>query len=72
MSKEWEFWWTFFNKISREKVYCKESKMAVVCPIYKNKGKAREPSNYTAVSLLRAVGKFFFPQYFGLCTEFNE
>jgi hypothetical protein len=54
-----------FNRISRGKAYGEEWKIAVVCPIYKNKGKVREPNNYVAVSLLRAVG-FFPPQYFGL------
>jgi len=46
-----------FNKISRGKAYGEELKMAVACPIYKNKGSVREPNNYTGVSLLRAVGK---------------
>ena len=38
-----------FNKIWRGKAYGEEWKMAVVCPICKNKGKAREPTNYTGV-----------------------
>jgi hypothetical protein len=44
-----------FSRISRGKAYGEEWKTAVVCPIYKNKGKLREASNYTGVSLLRAV-----------------
>ena len=53
-----------FNEISRGKTYGEEWKMAVVCPICKNRGDVREPSNYTGVSLVRAVGKILFPPVF--------
>jgi hypothetical protein len=50
-----------FIRISTGKAYGEEWKMAVVCPIYKNEVKVRGPSNYFAVSSLRAVGIFFPP-----------
>jgi hypothetical protein len=58
MSKEWEFWWTYLVEYREGKAHGEEWKMAVVCPIYKNNGNVREPSNYIGVSLLRAVGVF--------------
>jgi hypothetical protein len=55
-----------FSRISRGKAHGEEWKLAVVCPIYKNKGNVREPSNYIGVSLLRAVGVFFSPVFWPL------
>jgi hypothetical protein len=34
-------------------------KIAIVCPVYKGKGKTRERGNYRAVALLSALGKIY-------------
>ena len=47
------------NKTLRGTACGEKWKMAVVCQIYTNKGKAREHNDYTRMSLLQVVGEFF-------------
>jgi hypothetical protein len=48
-----------FNKVKEGKDFPIDWKIATVCPIFKAKGKMREPGNYRGIVLLSALGKIY-------------
>jgi hypothetical protein len=48
-----------FNKIKRGKGFLDDWKIAVICPIYKGRGKRGEPGNYRGISLLSVLCKIY-------------
>jgi hypothetical protein len=48
-----------FNKVKEGKDFPTYWKIAIVCPIFKGKGKIREPGNYRGIALLSALGKIY-------------
>jgi hypothetical protein len=48
-----------FNKVKEGKDFSTDWKIAIVCPIFKGKGKIQEPGNYRGIALLLALGKIY-------------
>jgi hypothetical protein len=48
-----------FNKVKRGKGFPDYWKIAVICPIYKGRGKRGEPGNYREISLLSVLCKIY-------------
>jgi hypothetical protein len=48
-----------FNKIKRGKGFPEDWKIAVICPVYKGRGKRGEPGNYRGISLLLVLCKIY-------------
>jgi hypothetical protein len=54
-SMKWET--IIFNKVRNGKEFPLNWKIAIIHPIYKERGNCREPENYTGISLLSVSGK---------------
>jgi hypothetical protein len=48
-----------FNKVKRGKGFPGDWKIAVICPIYKGRGKWGQPGNYRGISLLEVLCKIY-------------
>jgi hypothetical protein len=48
-----------FNKVKRGKGFPDDWKIAVICPVYKGRGKWGEPGNYRGISLLSVLCKIY-------------
>jgi hypothetical protein len=47
-----------FNKVKNKNEFPSDWKVAIICPIYKGKGRPQEPGNYRGISL-SVLGKIF-------------
>jgi hypothetical protein len=48
-----------FNKVKEGNGFPDNWKTAIICPIYKGKGKEGEHGNYRGISLLSVIGKIY-------------
>jgi hypothetical protein len=49
-----------FNEVKKGKDFPDDWKIAIICPVYKGKGKWGEPGNSRGISLLSVLGKIYF------------
>jgi hypothetical protein len=49
-----------FNKVKKGKGFPYDWKIAVICPIYKGRGKRGEPRNYRGIALLSVLCKIYY------------
>jgi hypothetical protein len=51
MKEETEILVEMFNKVKKAKGFPDDRKLAIICPIYKGRGKREQPGNYRGISL---------------------